>query len=112
MIKNLLRKWLLSSDAQEALNQRQYSALTDMLANAGAFVVIFRIKNGYLARVLENGGNTSGFIYAKDHEELSTILLKHMAAVKLGAAQQGDLFPQELLQAQLSAKSLSNHFRV
>lgn len=112
MIKNLLRKWLLSSDAQEELRGRQYSALTDMLANAGAFVVIFRIKNGYLARVLENGGNTSGFIYAKDHEELSTILLKHMAVVKLGAAQQGDLFPQELLQAQLSAKASSNHFRV
>jgi len=110
MIKNLLRKWLLSSDAQEALKERHYNALTDMLANAGAFLVVFRIKNGYLARVLQDGGNHSGFMYAKDHEELSTILLKHTAAIKLGAGQE-DLFPRELLQAQLNTKS-SNHFRV
>lgn len=111
MIKNLLRKWLLSSDAQEALKEQHYNALTDMLANAGAFLVVFKIKNGYLARVFQDKLDHSGFMYAKDHEEFSTILLTHMAAIKLGAGQE-DLFPRELLKAQLNANKSSNHFRV
>jgi len=108
-IKRWIRNIINEQLAQPVEQHRP--RLGDMLADAGAAIVAFKIENGYVVRVHNReaamaGVGHGGFTYCADHQAIADYIVTAAAKDKLGVQGKLDLISKA--QSAIKGTALGN----
>lgn len=112
---NRIFTWLQEKIMPQAADPSTATALSnarisDVLANSGAALVVYKISNGYLARASHpsTSGVMSPFHYCADHQAISDYIITQFAKDKMGVGAQQNLWDHATLTAKNAATQYSD----